>query len=178
MKNSECRTKTSARNDRVVRWVATSILGVLLAMVASAQPEGRHQRHRTEPGQNLERMERLLDLAPDQVEALETVFETHRTDNQGDREAQRENRMAVKEALDVDTPDALTVGQLVIEGKRLREAGKESHETLQAAVAEVLTDEQEAKWEGFLSGRRGGRDGGPGRKRGPGPGRFGGPPRG
>lgn len=183
MKNITSNTKgekRSAKAARVVRWVTTSTLGILLAMVATAQPEGKGMRHRTEPGQKLEHMERLLDLAPDQVEALEAVFEAHRAATEGDREVKRENRLALKEALGADSPDALTVGELMIEGKNLREAGKESIEALRVVVADVLTDEQEARWEGFQQGRRGGRQaghGGPGSKRRPGHRQWGGPPR-
>jgi len=177
--------KKMKNNLKVRRWIAVSAIGLLAAVAATSQPERRNRSHQPEPGERLERMERLLDLDQTQVEALEAIFENQRAATEGDREARRANGEALKSALGEANPDPMTVGELVIESKNLRAASKASHEELKGQIAEILTAEQLAKWEGFQRGRGSGQHGpgSKGRRGGPGPrgpgghGQFGGGPR-
>ena len=140
---------------------ATTQVAVLVALLAlvfssgllTAQPPDKMARHDADPGARLDRMVRFLDLSESQEEELAAIFEANRATLEENREAGRANRESLKEALGVDTPDATTVGQLVIDGKNLREQAKADREALQEQIAAVLTEEQLAKWEGFQRGR-------------------------
>lgn len=152
------------------RFSFSATMAVLAALMFSsglafAQPKERLARHEAEPGARVDRMVRFLDLSESQEEELRAIFEANRAALEQNREAGRANRLALKEALDVDSPDATTVGQLMIDGKNLREQAKADREALQEQVASVLTEEQLAKWEGFQKGRR--HDDRRGGKRGP-----------
>ena len=141
--------------------LATPQLAVFVALTAlvfssgllAAQPPNQMARHDVDPGARLDRMVKFLELSESQEAELEAIFEANRATLEENREAGRANRVALKEALAVDAPDASTVGQLVIDGKNLREQAKADREALQEQIATVLTEEQLAKWEGFQRGR-------------------------
>lgn len=138
---------------------------VLSTGLVFAQPRKQMPHHEADPGARLERMVRFLELDESQEEELRSIYEAHRSTFEANREAGKANRTALKEALDSASPDPATVGQLVIDGKVLREQAEADREALQEQVATVLTEEQLAKWEGFQRGRH--FDGRRGGKRGP-----------
>lgn len=133
---------------------ATMVALVLCTGALVAQPRAQKERHQADPGARLERMVRFLDLSASQEQELEAIFEANRTAFEANREAGRTNRTALKNALGTESPDPTTVGQLVIDGKRLREQAEADREALEEQIATVLTEEQLAKWEGFQRGRR------------------------
>lgn len=135
--------------------VATTLAALMLSTgLLIAQPSKQMARHEVDPGARLDRMVRFLDLTDSQEEELRAIFEANRVTLEENREAGRANRTALKEALDTETPDATTVGLLVIDGKNLREQAEADREALKAQIATVLTAEQLAKWEGFHRGRQ------------------------
>lgn len=143
-------------NTKRSHYAATIVALVTLVLttgLAFAQPRKQMPRHEADPGARVERMVRFLELTESQEEELRSIFEAHQSTFEANREAGRANRTALKEALDSASPDPGTVGQLVIDGKVLREQAEADREGLQEQIATVLTEEQLAKWEGFQRGR-------------------------
>jgi Spy/CpxP family protein refolding chaperone len=109
---------------------------------------------------------RFLELTEEQRAAAREIFQRQRPEMEVLHEAMRENREAQREALEVDHPDPLTVGELTIEGHALRQEARARREEAKKAFEAVLTPEQKQKFEAMeaLRGSMGPRS--PRRKRG------------
>jgi Spy/CpxP family protein refolding chaperone len=90
---------------------------------------------------------RFLDLTEEQKAAAREIFERQRPEMEVLHEALRENREAQREALEVDHPDPLTVGELAIERHALRQEAQARREEAKKAFEAVLTPEQRQKLE-------------------------------
>ncbi len=140
---------------------------VLFAQPPGADGPGGPGAHRMG---RAEGMARYLGLSEEQKAQVEKLVQAQRPKHQALREKIEQNGQRLDEALEAASPDPLLVGELAIEGHRLRQQGKALREAHGKAVRALLTPEQQAKFDAMKAlredgGRRGeGRPGrGPGR---------------
>ncbi len=130
-------------------------------------PDGRHDR-----------FSRALDLDETQQEKVREIREEQRPQREALHEKMSANREALHQLLESGTADANAVGELVLEGRKLREEGKALFETEQKKVRAILNPDQQKKFDAMqerMKQRRGpegfGWPGERGPRRGPGAGR-------
>jgi Spy/CpxP family protein refolding chaperone len=129
----------------------------------SAQPPGLEGR-RTGPRMGrAEGMARFLGLSDAQKEQVRNLMESRREEQVALRERMRKNRDAMEKALEGSSPDPVAVGELAIEGHRLREQGRALREARDKAVREILTPEQQVRFDAMRALRE---EGGPGLRHG------------
>ncbi len=83
-----------------------------------------------------------LELTEDQKQQIRAAFEDHRQAAAGLHEQLRNLWRQLREALQADTPDALTVGNLTIQISQIRKQLHDLRETTADTVKGVLTPEQ------------------------------------
>jgi Spy/CpxP family protein refolding chaperone len=103
-------------------------------------------------------MARFLGLSDEQREQVRKLMEGRRAEHEALREKLDKNREELAGALESANPDPTAVGELAIEGHRLREQGRALREAQHKAVRALLTPEQQAKFDAM----RALRDEGPG----------------
>ena len=103
-------------------------------------------------------LRRALDLTDEQIEEVNLLKAVVQAAVEPLVEEQRALREQLKAALDVETSDALLVGQLVIAGRDVSEDIQAARESLTDSLRVILTDEQIAKLEELQDrwGSRGG----------------------
>lgn len=90
-----------------------------------------------------------LDLSDEQIEAVHELLQSMHAELEPLREQRRGLHEQLEAVLEADDPDAATVGQLVIDGKDLREQKHAVFESYTARFEALLTSEQLEKWEHF-----------------------------
>jgi Spy/CpxP family protein refolding chaperone len=148
-----------------MRKMKLAILGTVLTLAvggpASAQPappEGP-----AGPGPRMGRgegMARALGLSDTQKEQVRKLMEGRRAEHEALREQIEVNAEQLSKALDVANPDPSGVGELAIEGHRLREQGKALREAQDKAVRALLTPEQQVRFDAMKAMREAGGFGG------------------
>jgi len=153
-----------------VREVNLAILGTAaLALALGAGAVGAQVPGPEGPGETgprmgrAEGMARLLGLSEAQKVEVRKLMEGRRAEHEALREQVEANSEELKKALESASPVPAEVGELAIEGHRLREQGRALREAQDKAVRKVLTPEQQAKFdamkalrdEGGPMGRRG-----------------------
>jgi len=148
-----------------------AILGTVLTLaafgLASAQPpplegpEGGGPRMGRGEG-----MARALGLSEAQKEQGHEGVEGRRAEQQAVREQVQAGWVQLRKALEVVNPDPAGVGELAIEGHRLREQGRALREAQDKAVRAILTPEQQARFDAIAALRDEGGPGGFGPRRG------------
>jgi Spy/CpxP family protein refolding chaperone len=123
---------------------------------AGAGPEqrGPYGRH--------DRFSRALDLDEAQQEKVREIREEQRPQREALHEKMSANREALHQLLESGTADANAVGELVLEGRKLREEGKALFEAEQKRVRAILNPDQQKKFDAMRArtkGRRGGPEG-------------------
>jgi Spy/CpxP family protein refolding chaperone len=103
-------------------------------------------------------MARFLGLSEAQKGQVQKVMEGRRAKHEALREQIEKNRDELQQALENANPDPAAVGELAIEGHRLREQGRALREAQDRAVRALLTPEQQAKFDTMKALRE---DGGP-----------------
>ena len=140
-------------------------------------PEGEDPAPRRPHGPQ-EAMTRMLGLDEAQQEKLREILDEERPQREALHEKMSANREALHKLLESGTADANAVGELVLEGRRLRDEGRALFEAEQKRVRAILNPDQQKKFdamqERMKQRRPHGRDGfGPGGFGGPGePGGF------
>jgi Spy/CpxP family protein refolding chaperone len=147
-----------------MRNVSLAIMGTVLTLAlagsASAQPpppegpEGAGPRRGRAEG-----MARYLGLSEAQKEQVRKLMEGRRAEHEALREQIEANSEQLRKALEVANPDPAGVGELAIEGHRLREQGRALREAQDKAVRGILTAEQQARFDAMKALRD---EGGPG----------------
>ncbi|HEX9186808.1 MAG TPA: periplasmic heavy metal sensor [Vicinamibacteria bacterium] len=146
-----------------------AVLGItglaLGAAVLAAQPPGADG-----PGgpggprmRRAEGMARTLGLSEEQKAQVEKLVQAQRPKHEALRQQIEQNDERLGEALEAGSPDPLSVGELAIEGHRLRQEGKALREEQDKAVRALLTPEQQAKFDAMKALREDGRRMGKGR---------------
>ena len=129
-------------------------------------PRGMHGRH--DRGGDLVD---FLGLTDEQEEQWKAAHKAHFEGLRPTFEKIRDLRDQMKAELESEAPDATTVGGFMIQIHQLDADLEAGRDELEAAVREILTDEQETKLEAFKAANPGRRGFGPG-------GDWGGPRRG
>ncbi len=106
----------------------------------------------------------FLDLTDAQIEAWQGLVDAHREAIRPLREEQRALHEQLRDAIESDTPDALTIGNLMIATHDLKEEQKAAREALEVSLTALLTADQIIRYEAFkaaqaLLGRGGGHRG-------------------
>jgi Spy/CpxP family protein refolding chaperone len=166
-----------ARRPRAMRKMNLAVLGtaaltlVLGSVAASAQPPGPDGPGGMGPRMGrAEGMARFLGLSEAQKEQAQKLMEGRRAEHQALREQVEKNRELMEKALEGANPDPVAVGELAIEGHRLRDQGRALREAQDRAVRAILTPEQQARFDAMKALRdEGGPMGRPGTRHGDGP---------
>jgi len=130
--------------------VATGFL--LTAWMAGAQPAARKGERAP---RSVEGLGEYLGLSEQQKEAFRQVHEKQRPQMEALHTKIRENREQFRKALEVASPDPVAVGELAIEGHRLREQGRALGEETDKKLRALLTPEQQVKFDAMKALRRG-----------------------
>ncbi len=112
----------------------------------------------------LDALTRELDLSSDQQEKLREIFEARRGPREALHQKMARNRDALHALLESGSAEASAVGELVLEGRTLREEGRALWEAEAKAIRAILTPEQLKKFDKLGGPRRS-----PGRGTGSGP---------
>ena len=117
-----------------------------------------------------EGMARFLGLSEAQKVEVRKLMEGRRAEHEALREQLETNSERLEKALESASPEPVVVGELAIEGHRLREQGRAFREAQDKAVRGILTSEQQTKFDAMKALRdEGGPMGGPGMGHGAGP---------
>jgi len=108
---------------------------------------------------------RFLGLSEQQQDQVRKLMEERRAEHQALREKVEKNREELQRALESANPDPAAVGELAIEGHRLRQQDRALREAQDKAVREVLTGQQRVRFDALRALRQEGpggpREGGP-----------------
>ena len=139
------------------------LVGGLLPALLAAQPGPPTLRGPHEPGvperfgetdaSRLDVLSDYLELSDAQRYEVEAIFEAGRTERQAAAEAQRETAAALRDELDVDTPDPRRVGELVIALERQKETFAAAGQAQHDAIAALLTPEQKERYDALEAAR-------------------------
>jgi Spy/CpxP family protein refolding chaperone len=156
----------------VLGGVAVALFAGAVAGSAQPPPPGERGPGMGRPGA----LARVLALSEQQQEQLRKVMDEQRPEHEALREKLELNREQLQQALEAANPDPAAVGELAIEGHRLREQGRALREAQEKAVRALLSAEQKVKFEALKALREDGVGGRPGFDRGPRPNRGPRPP--
>ena len=104
------------------------------------------------------RLSRILDLTDEQNEKVNSLREAARASVRALRDERRERQRQLKATLDMDTPDPLRVGELVLANRDGRKKMRALYESNRESFRAILTEEQLTKLE-ERKDRRGSRRG-------------------
>ena len=138
-----------ARSTLVTVFAAGAMLIGALAFAQPPRGDGGRRLHMKDRSDH--RLVEFLELTEDQQEAWRAAHQAHREAISSEIEQVRENRDALEEAIEAE--DALRVGELTLEGRRLREQMRESGEALREQLEGILDAGQRERWEAFQAAR-------------------------
>jgi Spy/CpxP family protein refolding chaperone len=115
-------------------------------------------------------MTRMLGLDEAQQEKLRGILDEQRPQREALHEKMSANREELHKLLESGTADANAVGELVLEGRKLRDEGRALFETEQKKVRAILNPDQQKKFDAMQERMKERRDRG---RDGFGPGGFG-----
>jgi len=155
---------------RMNKTLLMGLMAVVVAAVAApaigaddkGEPEERRQRRgEHHQAMRMEHVIEVLDLNAQQEEEWTEAHEARQATRSPDSQDGRELQERIHELAAADSPDATAIGELVIEAHQRREAARAEHEAFQAELMEILTPEQQERFEEMqLRNRsRGPRDG-------------------
>ena len=133
---------------------------VLGAVAGSAQPPPPGERG---PGMvRPDAMARFLALSEQQQEQVRKLMDEQRPEHEALREKLEKNRDLLQQALESANPVPEAVGELAIEGHRLREQQRALREAQEKALRDLLTAEQRVKFDALKALREDGMGSPPG----------------
>lgn len=103
----------------------------------------RGDRDRSESQQQT--LKAAIGLSDEQLSKINDLRRANRNEIREIFQATRENGMQLREEMQKDSPDAATVGQLMIDAQSAPKRAAEKHRELSATLGGVLTDEQSSK---------------------------------
>jgi Spy/CpxP family protein refolding chaperone len=138
--------------------------GAAFALVLGAAAVGAQPPFPAEKGPRMGRpegMTRFLALTEQQQEQVRKVMDERQAEHKALREKLERNRDQLQQALDSANPDPVAVGDLAIEGHRLRAQERALREAQDQAVRSLLTAEQQVKFDALKALREEGMGGPP-----------------
>ena len=90
----------------------------------------------------------------DQGTQLQVLFEARQADQLPIFEAIRETKVALREEISSEAPDATIIGELILEEKALKEQVRAIYEGFSASFGELLTEEQTQKYFALVRAER------------------------
>jgi Spy/CpxP family protein refolding chaperone len=136
---------------KLICLVGLGAVVLLGASDAAAQPLGPGEGG---PGRmGLDGPARVLNLTEGQRAAAREIFEHQRPEREALHAEMRENRRALRDALESGAADPCVVGEIVIEGEALRQRGRALSEESKKAFAGLLDEEQRKKLETLEAAR-------------------------
>ena len=150
--------------------VGAAVLALVVgpaAGIAQTPPPGKHGPWMG----RADHMARFLGLSEQQQDAVRKVMEDRRADHQALWEKLKKNREAMQQALESANPDPAAVGELAIEAHRLHQQEQALRDAQDKAIRDLLTPEQQVKFDAMKALREGGMGGPRGGGFGPPPGR-------
>lgn len=153
--------------QRIAIW--TSIALLALAPLVFAQGPGRERgpfrggsgfergegHHPGPGGRGMRELRHLLpppgylDLSEEQKEAVHELFEGLRSELEPLREQGKALREQLHDALESESPNAATVGQLMIDLHALKDQKRQIFPAYEERFASLLTPDQLSKWQTF-----------------------------
>ena len=135
--------------DRPIRrGVATLFAGALVlattSLAAAQEQQGPPPDDRGGGPRPVEVVAHVLDLSEAQMNAWKTILDSSKAQAQPIADQIRSKEQALRDAMQSATPDAATVGQLVIDLKGLREQLRAVGDSAADAFVALLDDEQDA----------------------------------
>lgn len=127
------------------------------AWTAGAQPDGsQKQTGVMAHGGRAEGLARFLGLSDQQKEQVQKLLDDRRAEHRALWQKVEKNRQQLEEALAGASPDPAAVGELAIEGHRLREQARALREAEDNAVRALLTPDQQVKFDAMKALRAAG----------------------
>lgn len=131
-----------------------AVVLVVGAAAGSAQPPPPGERG---PGMGRpDGTARFLALSEAQQEQVRKLMDEQRPEHEALREKVERNRELLEQALEAASPDPAAVGELAIEGHRLREQGRALREAQEKALRALLTAEQRVRFDALKALREDG----------------------
>ena len=93
---------------------------------------------------------RYLELSEQQVEETKALFEAHRDAVRPLHRELRDLHRELRGLLEGEDPDASAVGELVLEGKVLKDELRTSREVFHGDLRALLTTDQQKRWDILL----------------------------
>jgi Spy/CpxP family protein refolding chaperone len=172
------RPRRNAEAMKMRKAIVGVLSGAALALVVGAAMGSAQPPPPGERGPWMGRAEgltRFLGLSEQQQGEVRKLMEERRTDHQALREKVERNFEELQQALENANPDPAAVGELAIEGHRLRQKERALREAQDEAIRGLLTPEQRARFDAMRALREEGPGGpprgGPGLRPDRGPGR-------
>jgi Spy/CpxP family protein refolding chaperone len=147
------------RNETLAALASAVVALALGAAAVTAQPPAPEGPGG--PGPRMGRGEgiaRFLSLSEAQKERVQRLMDDRRAEHEALREKVEKNREQLRTALESTNPEPAAVGELAIEGHRLREQGRALREAQDKAIRALLTAEQQVRFDAMKALR----DQGPG----------------
>jgi Spy/CpxP family protein refolding chaperone len=94
-------------------------------------------------------LRRVLELTDAQIEEVKLLKEAAKAAVEPLTDERRSVREQLRAAMDVETPDAVLVGELIIASRDIAEDIQAARESFKDSFMTILTDEQIAKLEGL-----------------------------
>jgi Spy/CpxP family protein refolding chaperone len=161
-------------NRTTTRRLTTAAVGLGLLLAGSAAlAQGYRGGREGAPGRGLRAALATLDLSDDQKTKVRALFESEKPKYEALRQEGRAARQALRAAADAEKADPTAVGTAFLRLEATRKTLKAERTASRQRLEALLTAEQKAKLEGWVSahrqmrGGKGGPGGPPNRRPGP-----------
>jgi len=133
---------------------AAATLSLLLAGSAAFAGQGPHGGREGAPGQGLKAALATLDLTDAQQAKVKALLQGEKPKYDALREEGRAAREALRAAAKAEKPDPATVGTAFLRADAHRKTVRAEREASRQKLEALLTPEQRAKLEGWISAHR------------------------
>ncbi len=136
---------------RLSRWTALALVTLGLALPSLAQDASDSRRP---TGHRFRACLSILDLTDAQKLDIAAILQAARPALEADLAAVRVARETLRDALDMQPPDACTVGGDLLDVRAAVDTLRQERDAVRAQIVATLTPEQQARFEGCLDAPR------------------------